>query len=309
MPPRPSARAASPPSTRRNEAMAKRPTPPTQSLAGLSVQRGTRRAVMRTLPEEMPVALVFDGATHAVMMATPADLEDFALGFALSEGIIAGTAEIAGFEVLEHDTGIEARFWLAEDRSSALKARRRSMMGPVGCGLCGIESLEEALRPLAPLSDGGPVFSTEEVERATDWLQAHQPLHDQTRAVHAAGFLRPGEGIILAREDVGRHNALDKLIGALVRAGIDPATGAVVLTSRVSVEMVQKTVTARAPVLIAVSAPTARALKLAEDAGLTLAAFARGGGFDLYAAPHRILEHGQDAWPPALGSPRCADKG
>ncbi len=262
---------------------------PIHSLPGLCVRREGQREVLRSLPEEVPVALVFDGATQAVMMATPADIADFALGFALSEGIIDAASEIEHFEVLEHDKGIEARFRLAADRSAALTARRRTMLGPVGCGLCGIESLEEVLRPLTPLGDGGPRFSYDEVERATDWLRAHQPLHDQTRAAHAAGFLSPGEGIVVAREDVGRHNALDKLIGALARADVDPAGGAIVLTSRVSVEMVQKTVVARVPVLIAVSAPTACALRIAEDAGLTLAAFARGDGFDLYTAPHRIV--------------------
>ncbi|MCW2309058.1 formate dehydrogenase accessory sulfurtransferase FdhD [Rhodobium gokarnense] len=265
-----------------------------RSLPGIAVQPTARRGVMRSLPDEEPVAMVFDGTTYAVLMATPADIEDFALGFALSEGIVETRDQIAELTVLEHDNGLEARFWLAADRSKALKARRRAMTGPIGCGLCGIDSLEEALRPLPVLPEGGPVFSAAEVAEATEALRDLQPLHDQTRAVHAAGFLLPGKGIVLAREDVGRHNALDKLIGALITAGIDAGTGAVVLTSRVSVEMVQKTVVAGTPVLIAASAPTARALKLAEDAGLTLAAFARGGGFDLYAAPERIVDGDPD---------------
>jgi len=162
------------------------------------------------------------------------------------------------------------------------------MMGPVGCGLCGIDSLDQALRDLPVLPEGGTALTYAEVAGATEALRGHQPLHDQTHAVHAAGFLVAGQGIVMSREDVGRHNALDKLIGALLRAGITPAMGAIVLTSRVSVEMVQKTVIAGAPILIAVSAPTALATRMADDAGLTLAAFARGKGFDLYAHPARI---------------------
>lgn len=259
-----------------------------RSLSGLSVQSGGQRAIRRALPQEVPVALVFDGVTQAVMMASPGDIADFAHGFALSEGLIDDPGQIADFEEVAHDTGIEARFWLHGDRGAALKDRRRAMLGPVGCGLCGIDSIDAALRPLPRLPDDDLRLSRSEVAGATDALRAHQPLHDRTRAVHAAGFLRPGQGIVTAREDVGRHNALDKLIGALARQGIDANTGAFVITSRVSVDMVQKTVIAGAPVLIAVSAPTALAVDMAETAGLTLAAFARGDGFDLYAHPHRI---------------------
>ncbi|MBE3636648.1 formate dehydrogenase accessory sulfurtransferase FdhD [Mangrovicoccus algicola] len=261
---------------------------PVRSLPGSARRGGTRADISRSLPEETPVAITFDGATQAVMMATPADIEDFALGFALSEGILGGPQDIAGFEVVEHGAGIEARFWLAADRSAEVKARRRAMLGPVGCGLCGIDSLDQALRPLPVLRDPAWQVTAAEVAGATEALRRHQPLHDQTRAVHAAGFLEPGRGITCAREDVGRHNALDKLIGALVRQGTDPAAGAVVLTSRVSVEMVQKTVMAGSPVLIAVSAPTATALGLAREAGLSVAAFARGDGYDIYSHPGRI---------------------
>ena len=268
------------------------PVPPVQSRAGLAVRRDGTRALCRSLPEEVPVALVFDGTTQAVMMATPADIADFAMGFALSEGIVTNPAQIREIEVGDQAAGIEARLWLTEERGEALAARRRAMLGPVGCGLCGIDSLEQALRPLPVLPDSGLRLTRAEVAQATEALREFQPLHDQTHAVHAAGFLRPGEGIVTVREDVGRHNALDKLIGALVRAGSDPAQGAVVLTSRVSVDMVQKTVMAGCPVLIAVSAPTAQALRVAEAAGLTVAAFARASAFDLYAAPHRII-HGE----------------
>ncbi|TDK41345.1 formate dehydrogenase accessory sulfurtransferase FdhD [Antarcticimicrobium luteum] len=266
---------------------------PSHSLPGLSVRRDGVRAVTRSLPEEWPVALVYDGTTQAVMMASPADLEDFALGFSLTEGVIETPDQVEDFELVTHEAGCEARFWLAPGRRAALQQRRRRMTGPVGCGLCGIDSLEQALRPL-PWVASGLRLDQAELAHATDALRARQPLHDQTHAVHAAGFLRPGAGIVLAREDVGRHNALDKLIGAMARQDIDPAGGAIVMTSRISVELVQKCAMAGCPVLIAVSAPTAHAVRLADGAGLTLAAFARSGAFDLYSHPDRIQTGASD---------------
>ena len=258
------------------------------SGSGLSVQADGAMPVHRALPEEVPVAMVFHGSTLAVLMATPADIADFARGFALSEGIVADAAEITEIEIVDQPQGIEARMWLAGDRAEALAARQRQMAGPVGCGLCGIDSLEAATRPLPVVAGDGLRLTAAEVAGAADALRACQPLHDRTRATHAAGFLVPGQGIVLAREDVGRHNALDKLIGALAGQGVAPASGAVVMTSRLSMELVQKCAVAGIPALIAVSAPTAQALRLAEGAGLTLAAFARGGGFDLYSHPSRI---------------------
>jgi FdhD protein len=259
------------------------------SAAGLSARGEALMSIHRSLPEETPVAMVFNGTTLAVMMASPDDLRDFALGFALSEGVITGLDQIEDFEIAEHPQGIEARFWLRDDRAQALKSRRRLLAGPVGCGLCGIDSLEQASRALPAVPDAGLRLSQADVAGATEALRACQPLHDQTRATHAAGFLIPGQGIVLAREDVGRHNALDKLIGALAQAGIDPACGAFVMTSRLSVELVQKCAMAGCPMLIAVSAPTAHAVRLAEAAGITLAAFARSGGFDLFSHPFRII--------------------
>jgi FdhD protein len=262
--------------------------PPSRSMAGLSVQPDGLRKITRTLPEEVPVALVFDGTTLAVMMASPGDIADFAHGFALSEGVITAPEQIDRFEVAEHEAGIEARFWLRADRAEALAARRRFMAGPVGCGLCGIDSLEQATRAVPQVGGDGPVFTRAEIAGAADALAAHQPLHDRTRAVHAAGFLLPGRGLVAAREDVGRHNALDKLIGSLWRSGQDPAQGAFILTSRLSVELVQKAAMAGCAIIAAVSAPTAHALRLADGAGMTLAGFARGGGFDIFCHPHRI---------------------
>lgn len=244
------------------------------------------RDIARSLPEEVPVAVTCNGSTQAVMMCTPADLEDFATGFAFTEGY-ARPDQIETLEIIAVDKGIEARLWLQGAAAEALGARRRAMMGPVGCGLCGIDSLDQALRDLPPVT-ATTTLDHAQAAAVADGLRAHQPLHDLTHAVHAAGFLVPGRGIVFAREDVGRHNALDKLIGAALRAEIDPACGAVVITSRVSVEMVQKTVLAGCSILIAVSAPTAQALRLADAAGLTVAAFARAGRLEIFTHPHRI---------------------
>ncbi|GGL64705.1 formate dehydrogenase accessory sulfurtransferase FdhD [Wenxinia marina] len=240
----------------------------------------------RALPEETPVALVYNGSTYAVMMASPADLTDFAIGFTLSEAI-ATANEVGEVEVVAHEHGIEARMWLPEGREAALASRRRAVAGPVGCGLCGIDSLAAAVRPLPRVAEPDWRFPLAEVGAALESLRGHQPLHDATRAVHAAGFWQPGRGIVMAREDVGRHNALDKLIGALARAGIDGASGAVVLTSRVSVEMVQKAATLGAPVVVAVSSPTAHAVRLADGAGVTLVS-AAGRQTRIFTHPQRV---------------------
>lgn len=246
----------------------------------------------RALPEEHPVSIVAQGSSVAVMMCSPADLEDFATGFCLTEGIVTALSQIESLEIAEQDKGTEVRLWLAPDRAEALAARRRFMAGPVGCGMCGIDSLDQAMRDV-PAVAAGPVFDPVEVGGATDEMRAMQPMHDRARAVHAAGFLRPGQGVVAAREDVGRHNALDKLIGALARDGADMTTGAAVLTSRVSVEMVQKCAMAGIPAIIAVSAPTTLAVATALAAGMTLAAVARDGGFELWCGADRI-EGGAD---------------
>lgn len=261
---------------------------PVQSRPGLAVTGDGTRAVTRTLPQEVPVAVSVNGSTLAVMMSTPSDLEDFGYGFALTEGVIDAAQDVESFEIVQHPKGLEARFWVDGAKADALAARRRRMAGPVGCGLCGIDSLDEAVRPLPHVDTPSCALTRTEIATATQALRAHQPLHDQTRAVHAAGFLRPGVGLVLAREDVGRHNALDKLIGALALAGVPASEGAFVLTSRVSVEMVQKAAMARCPVIVAASAPTVLALTLADETGITLAAFAREGAFDLYSHPDRI---------------------
>jgi FdhD protein len=241
----------------------------------------------RAIPEEAAIAFAYDGGTYAVMMGTPQDLDDFALGFSLTEGIIASSDEIADFEIVEQESGIELRIWLADGRASALRERRRHLAGPTGCGLCGIESLIEAVRR-PELVGKGRVFAREDIMRALDALSPRQLLNLETRAVHAAAFWTPEDGLVALREDVGRHNALDKLCGALARARIAGAAGMVLVTSRVSVEMVQKAAAIGASVLAAVSAPTALALRMAESAGMTLIAVARGDGFEVFTHPHRI---------------------
>jgi FdhD protein len=246
-----------------------------------------RRATARVVPEEVAVAFTYDGTTHAVMMASPSDLEDFALGFSLTEGKVAGLSEIAELEIVSHENGIEARMWLVPDASRRTVERRRAILGLTGCGLCGIDSLEAALPAVQAVGEG-PTLSAADIAAAVASLRPAQRLNAQAHALHAAGFWTPARGLVAAREDVGRHNALDKLVGALVRDGADPAEGVVVLTSRLSVEMVQKVATLGAAIVAAVSAPTALALRTAETAGITLVGIARDDGFEIFTRPDRI---------------------
>ena len=243
----------------------------------------------RTLPAEVAVALSFNGTTQAVMMASPTDLVDFAYGFALSEGI-ATPQEIASVDPVETQDGIDLQIWLHDDAEARLAGRRRSMAGPVGCGLCGIDSLAEALRPPRLVPPSTFTMDPAEVMAAIASLPAAQPLHDATRAVHAAGFW--AGGLVAVREDVGRHNALDKLIGHLVRQPL--REGAVLLTSRVSIDMVQKVCAFGAPILIAVSAPTAQAVAMADSAGLTLIALARPDRFEAFTHANRLTPETAD---------------
>lgn len=260
---------------------------PVARVRSLAFRRHGARAAERAIPEEAAVAFTYDGGTHAVMMATPRDLEDLAIGFSLTEGIVSAPGDIRELKVVEEDAGIELRMWLDEAHGAALRDRRRRMAGPTGCGLCGIESLAEAVRP-APRVSGGLSCAPDEIMRAMESLAPLQALNRETHAVHAAAFWRRERGVLLVREDVGRHNALDKLVGAMARARIAGGDGLLLLTSRVSVEMVQKAAVAGFPTLVAVSAPTALAVRAAEAAGITLAAVARRDGFEVFAHPHRI---------------------
>lgn len=241
----------------------------------------------RSIPEETAVALTYNGGTYAVMMTTPQDLEDFAVGFSLSEGIIGSVAELDSLEALPLGDGVELRMWLSGPRADRLRERRRHVAGPTGCGLCGIESVAEALRPAAVVGPGRS-FSSEQIMSAMRNMPSLQRLNIETRAVHAAAFWEAGKGFVALREDVGRHNALDKLSGALLRASNAAGEGIVLLTSRVSVEMVQKSAAMGATVMVSVSAPTALAVRMAHAAGITLAAIARADGFEVFTHPYRI---------------------
>lgn len=253
----------------------------------------------RQVPQEVPVAIVCNGTSVAVMMATPSDLEDFAIGFVLSERIVEGVEEIEGCEILAHEKGVEARLWIAEERARSMLNRRRAMAGPTGCGLCGIESLDEVQRRLPRVSDG-LVISWSQISHAMGELRGMQALNAMTRAVHAAAVWRPGQGIGVVREDVGRHNALDKAIGAMARTKMAP--GALLLTSRVSIELVQKAAFADMSVIIAVSVPTLAAIENAASAGITLVAIARDDGYEVFTRPDRIdFSRDVDIGRPVLG--------
>jgi FdhD protein len=241
----------------------------------------------RLIPEETPLALTYNGGTYAVMMGTPQDLEDFAIGFSLSEGIVRTMDDIHSIEAIRLDEGIELRMWLAHENAERLSERRRHIAGPTGCGLCGIESIAEALRPAAVVAQGR-TFTPDEIMTAMQGVAPLQSINRQTRAVHAAAFWSPARGIVALREDVGRHNALDKLAGALARSRTATSDGVVLLTSRVSIEMVQKTAAIGAPVIVAVSAPTALAVRAAEAAGITLIAIARQDGFEMFTHGRRV---------------------
>jgi FdhD protein len=244
----------------------------------------------RSVAEEAPIAFTYGRTTYAVMMATPADLEDFAIGFSLTEGIVSAASEITELEIVEHSNGVELRMTLCDDRDVALLNRRRRIAGPVGCGLCGVESLDAAAAPVRQVQSEIKV-GRDTIFTALSRIGANQRLNLETWAVHGAGFWSLGANDFKAvREDVGRHNALDKVCGALARAGGDGRDGIIVLTSRVSIEMVQKSAAINAPIVVAMSAPTALAIRAAEDAGITLAAVAREDGFEVFTHGERIAE-------------------
>lgn len=236
---------------------------------------------------EIPVALAYNGISHTVMLASPSDLEDFALGFSLTEGILRSPHELYDSEVELRDEGVVLNLTIASERFAALQEHRRSMIGRTGCGLCGADSLEQVVRDLPPVAAALKI-SPEALQRAAADLANHQDLQQQTGASHAAAWVSDDGEILLVREDVGRHNALDKLIGALAKAKTDFTLGAVLVTSRASYEMVQKTVAAGAGLLAAVSAPTELAIKQAEAWNLTLVGFLRPGSHVVYAHGRRL---------------------
>ena len=239
------------------------------------------------LPEEVPVSIHIDSAAYAVMMATPADLEDFAIGFVLSEGLVAHASHIRNVLVIPSGEGWTADIAVAEGKLLRERMALRSLEGRAGCGLCGITEMEQVIRmPQTHAGAARPRLDPAAVARAFDSLPSFQPMNAVNRTVHAAAWCQADGSILLAREDVGRHNALDKLIGALLRGGTDPSSGFAAVTSRASYEMVHKAAAAGIPLLSAVSAPTALAVRTARDAGLTLIGFARQDRHTVYASPH-----------------------
>lgn len=246
--------------------------------------------------EETPVALLYNGLPYAVMMATPTDLEDFALGFAIGEGIVAAPDEFRLVDCVRNDAGVALHAAIPQARHDALEDRRRNLEGRSGCGLCGIDSLQAAVRTPRRV-ERAPVISPARIQRALTELARRQPLNALSGGAHAAGFLPLAQDDdnddmtrLIVREDVGRHNALDKTIGALLRATptLDPGDGVLVITSRASFELVHKAANAGIGLLVAMSAPTALAVRQAEAAGVTLVAFARDGRMNVYSHPARL---------------------
>lgn len=245
--------------------------------------------VSDVVAEEVPVALEYNGISHAVMMATPADLEDFALGFSLTEGILASPGELYECDVIPGAEGIQVQMTVASERFVALKEKRRNLTGRTGCGLCGAETLAQAVRHPAAVNSS-VVLSADVVHAALEAMQEQQHLQQQTGATHAAAWMDRDGRIRLVREDVGRHNALDKLIGALAQDKQDFSAGGVIITSRASYEMVQKAATVGIGLIAAISAPTALAIRLATETGVTLVGFVRRQGHVVYAGPARLSQ-------------------
>jgi FdhD protein len=270
-----------------------RPLPPLTTVLPVGVHAWTRLDGAEAFPaegaivEEVPVAFVYGARTHVVMMTTPADLEDLAVGFSVTEGIVANAAEISAVAIERHAAGIELRIGVPASVAESLATRARAIPARTGCGLCGVEAIADAVR--APrVVTSTLVVDPSAVYAAVRALGARQELNRDAHALHAAAFARANGEIVVVREDVGRHNALDKVIGALLRAGEDPAQGMLVVTSRASVEMVQKAAAAGVPVLAAVSRPTALAIRMAEASQMALLGLVRGETANLYAGAQRV---------------------
>ncbi|WP_019867337.1 formate dehydrogenase accessory sulfurtransferase FdhD [Methylovulum miyakonense] len=240
------------------------------------------------IAEEVPIALVYNGVPHVVMLATPTNLEEFALGFSITEGIIGDPKEIQSTRVYNRANGIEIQIKIPEQRFQCLADKGRNLTGRTGCGLCGASTLKQAIRQPPPVH-GDLVVTSEELVAALAEVKQRQKLNKLTGSVHGAAWAIPGQGIIDLREDVGRHNALDKLIGLLLKSNRDLSAGFVIVTSRASYEMVQKAAFVGITLLAAISAPTGLAIRLANDTGVTLIGFARDQQYVVYAHPQRLL--------------------
>lgn len=238
--------------------------------------------------EEVPIALEYNGISHAVMLASPYDLEDFALGFSLSEGILKDRSELYECEIVPGAQGIQVQMQIATERFVTLKDKRRNLTGRTGCGLCGAETLAQAVRRPGAVT-GSTAFSATQIHAGMKAMQGKQRLQRYTGATHAAAWMNADGSVDLVREDIGRHNALDKLIGAMADEKRDFTTGAALITSRASYEMVQKSATMGIGFLAAISAPTSLAIQLAEESNVTLVGFVRSNSHVVYAQSHRLL--------------------
>jgi FdhD protein len=259
-------------------------------IVGLPVRRwrdGKWEEALDQVADEVPVALTFNSIPHVVMLASPRDLTDLGRGFAFTENLVNSPDEIRAAELRESEAGLEVALSVPQDRLMALLQQRRNLAGRTGCGVCGAETIEDAIRRPAPVATGGRIARTA-LASALAALRDWQQLNAATGSLHAAAWVGWNGEIRVVREDVGRHNALDKVIGALLAAGADRSDGLLVVTSRASYEMAQKTATAGVRMLVAVSAPTALAVRLAEDAGLTLVGFAREHQQVVYSHPERV---------------------
>ncbi len=259
-----------------------------KQVAVLRCRDGRLSESQDVLAVETPVALEYNGISHVVMLASPADLEDFALGFSLTEGIIADPSEFYGCEIEGRADGRLVHIEIASERFVRLKERRRNLAGRTGCGLCGTEALDQVTRLVTPVAHRHPV-APGLVTAGMRAMHALQPLQQQSGATHAAAWMDVAGEVVCVREDVGRHNALDKLIGALAEAGTDLTRGTVLITSRASFEMVQKSAIMGIGVVAAISAPTSFAVQLAEQAGVTLMGFTRDASYVVYAHPERLM--------------------
>lgn len=260
---------------------------PLLELRAHQLRDGTAQERDEHIVEETPVVLVYNGIPHVVMMATPTDLEDFLLGFSITEELIRTPADLRDIKVVRYGQGIEVQTTVPPECEAVVASRSRRLTGRTGCGICGTDSIDAVLKTLHPVARSTPVAPAA-IEAALQSLTTQQPLNAAAGTVHAAAWARRDGTVELVREDVGRHNALDKLIGALLKRGVKPQDGFVIVTSRASFEMVQKTTVLGAPLLVAISGPTGLAVRLAEQAGLTLVGFARGDRLTVYTHPERL---------------------
>ena len=260
---------------------------PVRERALVRLDGAARTDAGAPVAEEVPVAFVYSGRSHVVMMCSPGDLEDLAYGFSLTEGIVENAQEIERIDVSRHNRGVELAITIPAARAAQLAQRTRALAGRTGCGLCGVEAIDDAVRAVRPVTSALSVNAAA-LWRAGSALDAHQPINRETHAVHAAAWARPDGTLAVVREDVGRHNALDKVLGALARAGTAAGDGFLVVTSRASFELVQKAAAAGVSLLAAVSRPTGLAVRIAEASGITLVGLLRGSTANVYSHSERI---------------------